>query len=313
MKKVEQIKKYKSTENLIGRKSKNIKINYTINNNQFNIISNPIIKEKNNLTSKEIQEEKKYKELIKKNLELDKVNCKIKLKLVEMTKEINGLKLNNQELIQELNITRKNNQNLLNKKINEESKSKENKMYIMKLENKLCELSKIKKMQIYEEVKNLREENDKIKLILEEKDNIIRQKDNKILKMSKEIKILVFYSSEKINVKGIFEFMNFKQLNNICQEKFKNMRFKGDFRNSLLFNIGQIKEDLEEEKLCKIQLNEDLMNVKKYNEELIGEINELNNLINNNIEVIKRLKDDKDNLLKEIVNLNDKNNELKEK
>ena len=236
-----------------------------------------------NISSKEFAEERKYNNLKDEYSQLGKINEKNKNKVSELINEINELKVINNNLEKELTISKKSNERIMSEKYNCEKIIKENKSYIIKLESKIFELSKSKSINLFEHNHKITKENENLKQDIINKENQIKGILEENLNLKKEINIL----------------------NNTISTKLENLKFKGDLKSSLLYNIGVIKLELDDSKELNKEKDKTILTLKK-------EIDKKNKLLqditfdkSNIIEELMKQKEENENILKE-------NNKLKE-
>ena len=233
-----------------------------------------------NMTSKEVAEMRNYNDLKNKNSKLEIQNEKNIKKLSEITQELNSIKKEKETLIKELSIAKISMEKILGEKGVLDNQIKDNKQYILKLETKIFELSKSKSQSIYEINQKLKKENDELNQVIannnKEKEVLISEKE----KMQKEI----------------------ATLHNALNIKIQNLKFKDDIKASLFYDVGLIKQEMDEFKaksiekdtlICSLQAEiekknellqeltfdktnivEELMTIKKENERLIKQTNE---------------------------------------
>ena len=259
-------------------------------NNKKNMIVSEDKKIKNkpltiskSISSKEFAEERKYNNLKDDYSQLGKINEKNKTKVTELTNEINKLKNIKNNLEKELIISKKANERIMTEKQNCDKLIKENKNYIIKLENKIFELSKSKSLNLFEYNHKITKENEYLKQDIINKEEQISKISEENLNLKKEINIL----------------------NNSLSTKLENLKFKGDLKSSLLYNIGVIKLELDDSKELNKEKDKTILTLKK-------EIDKKNKLLqditfdkSNIIEELMKQKEENENILKE-------NNKLKE-
>ena len=229
------------------------------------------------ISSKEFAEERKYNNLKDDYSQLGKINEKNKSKVSELTNEINKLKTLKNNLEKELIISKKANERIMIEKQNCDKVIKENKNYIIKLENKIFELSKSKSLNLFEYNHKITKENDYLKQDIINKEEQITQISEENLNLKKEINIL----------------------NNSLSTKLENLKFKGDLKSSLLYNIGLIKLQLDESKELNNEKENTILNLKK-------EIDKKNKLLqditfdkSNIVEELMKKKVENENILNE--------------
>ena len=253
-------------------------------NNKKNMIVSEDKKIKNkpltiskSISSKEFAEERKYNNLKDDYSQLGKINEKNKTKVTELTNEINKLKNIKNNLEKELIISKKANERIMTEKQNCDKLIKENKNYIIKLENKIFELSKSKSLNLFEYNHKITKENEYLKQDIINKEEQISKISEENLNLKKEINIL----------------------NNSLSTKLENLKFKGDLKSSLLYNIGLIKLQLDESKELNNENDNTILNLKK-------EIDKKNKLLqdltfdkSNIVEELMKKKEENENIINE--------------
>lgn len=232
------------------------------------------MKKKVSMTSKEVAEMRSYNELKCKNAKLEMTNEKNTKKISELTNEINKLKLERENLNKELAISKRSNEKIIGEKNVIELQLKENKQYIVKLENKIFELSKSKTQSVYELNQKLKKENEEYATMLSNsKDDNDKLKID-IEKYKKEIAVL----------------------NNALNIKVNNLKFKNDIKSSLFYDVGLIKEEMDELKAKTYQKDSLILDLK-------SEVDKKNILLQD-------LTFDKANIVEELMTIKEENEKL---
>ena len=175
-------------------------------------------KEKNNL-------EHKYKLIEKNNIKLTKKNT-------DMTEELKNIKSQFEIMKKDFNVLSLTNERVQNEKIVIEKSLEENKTYTRKLESRL--LQGAKNQYLIEINNKLRKELDDIKvycylfnqLELEAKSNDTEKIKTTFEKKNQEIKIL----------------------NRALEIKADDLKIKGEFKTSILYDVGMCKQEIEDYK-----------------------------------------------------------------
>lgn len=226
------------------------------------------------MTSKEVAEMRNYNELKNKNNKLEIQNEKNTKKLSEITQEFNTIKKEKDILFKELTIAKISMEKILGEKSVLENQLKDNKQYILKLETKIFELSKSKSQSIYEMNQKLKKENDELNQIItnnnKEKEVLLLEKE----KMKKEI----------------------CTLKNALSVKVQNLKFKDDIKASLFYDVGLIKQEMDEIKAKSIEKDTIIMSLQ-------SEIEKKN-------ELLQELTFDKTNIVEELMTIKQENDRL---
>ena len=292
---------------------------------------------------KEIKETQAQKEKIKNELKQNEINNITKKLENELNKKKNYKKISRELTV---TLDKKNSEiNELNKKITilEQEKNESSKLVQKKreeLQNLKNDYTKIENEKIELEIKynNLLEENKSLEKINQNYENnkkmlyqgIEQEKKKLIENIIKEINMKW---AQKLEEK-IFEIKNIKKAINIIKNEYKNKydEFISSYKNNIILiqkNIlqydNQYKEKIKQiEKKYEKHLNEQILindKLKRQNEELFNKknedtidskkmvfkISELENEINNQKAVIKKLKNDLDVKNKENNAINEKN------
>ena len=292
---------------------------------------------------KEIKETQAQKEKIKNELKQNEINNITKKLENELNKKKNYKKISRELTV---TLDKKNSEiNELNKKITilEQEKNESSKLVQKKreeLQNLKNDYTKIENEKIELEIKynNLLEENKSLEKINQNYENnkkmlyqgIEQEKKKLIENIIKEINMKW---AQKLEEK-IFEIKNIKKSINIIKNEYKNKydEFISSYKNNIILiqkNIlqydNQYKEKIKQiEKKYEKHLNEQILindKLKRQNEELFNKknedtidskkmvfkISELENEINNQKAVIKKLKNDLDVKNKENNAINEKN------
>ena len=292
---------------------------------------------------KEIKETQAQKEKIKNELKQNEINNITKKLENELNKKENYKKISRELTV---TLDKKNSEiNELNKKITilEQEKNESSKLVQKKreeLQNLKNDYTKIENEKIELEIKynNLLEENKSLEKINQNYENnkkmlyqgIEQEKKKLIENIIKEINMKW---AQKLEEK-IFEIKNIKKSINIIKNEYKNKydEFISSYKNNIILiqkNIlqydNQYKEKIKQiEKKYEKHLNEQILindKLKRQNEELFNKknedtidskkmvfkISELENEINNQKAVIKKLKNDLDVKNKENNAINEKN------
>ena len=292
---------------------------------------------------KEIKETQAQKEKIKNELKQNEINNITKKLENELNKKKNYKKISRELTV---TLDKKNSEiNELNKKITilEQEKNESGKLVQKKreeLQNLKNDYTKIENEKIELEIKynNLLEENKSLEKINQNYENnkkmlyqgIEQEKKKLIENIIKEINMKW---AQKLEEK-IFEIKNIKKSINIIKNEYKNKydEFISSYKNNIILiqkNIlqydNQYKEKIKQiEKKYEKHLNEQILindKLKRQNEELFNKknedtidskkmvfkISELENEINNQKAVIKKLKNDLDLKTKENNAINEKN------
>ena len=235
----------------------------------------------NHLTTKEFEENRKFNSFKEEVSKLEKINEKNQIKISQLTNELIKLKEENNKIEKQLSLSKKTNKIINKEKENAENIIKDNKLYIIKLENKIIELSnsKSKSFNLYNEMNKLSKENENLK------------KQNKNMEL-----ILERLKNENNNLKD--EMKNYS--NDIIGNEYKKV-LENNYKNEKL--IINLQKEIKEQNLIIQNFKQD-----KYYEILKSNKNEK---ISNDCTLFK----DKFSLYMKEINLinkeiSEKNNEL---
>ena len=232
------------------------------------------MKKKIALTSKEVAEMRSYNELKSKNAKLEMTNERSAKKISDLTNEVSKLKLERENILKELAISKRANEKIIGEKSVIESQLKDTKQYIVKLENKIFELSKSKTQSVYELNQKLKKENEEYANMLSQSKDDNNKLKLDIEKYKKEIAVL----------------------NNALNIKVNNLKFKNDIKSSLFYDVGLIKEEMDELKAKTYQKDSMILDLK-------SEVDKKNALLQD-------LTFDKANVVEELMTIKEENEKL---
>lgn len=173
---------------------------------------------------------------------MEKAYSKITKKYSDCMEEIRTLKMQNDSLNNQVNILQITNEKILGEKTSYESQLEELKVYTRKIESRLVNGAKNQ---------HLVEINNKLRKDLEEYKHVISNSDKDYDKLKTEI--------TKKN-------QEIKILNKALELKIEEMKFKGDVKSSLLYDVGMVKQEMDE---CQEQADR----IKEENLKLQSEVN----------------------------------------
>lgn len=195
---------------------------------------------------------KEITELDHKFRNLEKAYNKTMKKNSEMMDEIKILKTTNESMQKEINILQITNEKILGEKISMENAIEENKNYVRKLESRLVQGAK---NQYLVEINNkLRKEIEDIKSEFQSKANDIEKIKNEGQRKNQEIKIL----------------------NKALELKVEELKPKGDLKSTLLYDIGSIKQEIDDLRQKNEELKDANHKLRNELDEKLDKIQELN-------------------------------------
>ncbi len=117
----------------------------------------------NHLTTKEFEENRKFNSFKEEVAKLERINEKNLVRISQLTNELIKLKDEYNKNEKQLSLSKKTNEIIIKEKEKVENIIKDNKLYIIKLENKIIELSKSKSYNLYDEMNKLSKENENLR------------------------------------------------------------------------------------------------------------------------------------------------------
>jgi chromosome segregation ATPase len=238
----------------------------------------------NHLTTKEFEENRKFNSLKEEFSKIERINEKNKIKISQLTNELIKLKEEYNKIEKQLSLSKKTNEIIIKEKENAENVIKDNKLYIIKLENKIIELSKSKSFNLYDEMNklnkengNLRKQNLNMESIIErlkiENNNLkqeITNSSNDIVNNEYKTLLENNYKNEKliINLKKEIE-----EKNLIIQNINKN-------RNHEILKLNMNEKNSNDYNFVKDKFNLYLKEINLINKEISEKNHELSNLKN---------------------------------
>jgi chromosome segregation ATPase len=220
-----------------------------------------------NLSSREFAETRAYNTLKSDYLKLEQSHTKTLSKLQDITNELNKTKQENKLHLKDISLLKKSNESITIEKNQIETTLKENKAYISKLEHKIFEISKSKSQSLFEMNQKLTKENASYVNQISSYKNDIDSLNKEIMKLQKEINVL----------------------NNALEVKTTNLKFKNDIKSSIFYDVGLIKQELDDLKASTYEKDNTILTLQ-------NDINKKNNLL-------QELTFDKTNMINELTSL----------
>ena len=220
-----------------------------------------------NLSSREFAETRAYNTLKSDYLKLEQSHTKTLSKLQDITNELNKTKQENKLHLKDISLLKKSNESITIEKNQIETTLKEHKAYISKLEHKIFEISKSKSQSLFEMNQKLTKENASYVNQISSYKNDIDNLNKEIMKLQKEINVL----------------------NNALEVKTTNLKFKNDIKSSIFYDVGLIKQELDDLKASTYEKDNTILTLQ-------NDINKKNNLL-------QELTFDKTNMINELTNL----------
>ena len=220
-----------------------------------------------NLSSREFAETRAYNTLKSDYLKLEQSHTKTLSKLQDITNELNKTKQENKLHLKDISLLKKSNESITIEKNQIETTLKEHKAYIAKLEHKIFEISKSKSQSLFEMNQKLTKENASYVNQISSYKNDIDNLNKEIMKLQKEINVL----------------------NNALEVKTTNLKFKNDIKSSIFYDVGLIKQELDDLKASTYEKDNTILTLQ-------NDINKKNNLL-------QELTFDKTNMINELTNL----------
>jgi chromosome segregation ATPase len=220
-----------------------------------------------NLSSREFAETRAYNTLKSDYLKLEQSHTKTLSKLQDITNELNKTKQENKLHLKDISLLKKSNESITIEKNQIETTLKEHKAYISKLEHKIFEISKSKSQSLFEMNQKLTKENASYVNQISSYKNDIDSLNKEIMKLQKEINVL----------------------NNALEVKTTNLKFKNDIKSSIFYDVGLIKQELDDLKANTYEKDNTILTLQ-------NDINKKNNLL-------QELTFDKTNMINELTKL----------
>ena len=220
-----------------------------------------------NLSSREFAETRAYNTLKSDYLKLEQSHTKTLSKLQDITNELNKTKQENKLHLKDISLLKKSNESITIEKNQIETTLKEHKAYISKLEHKIFEISKSKSQSLFEMNQKLTKENALYVNQISSYKNDVDNLNKEIMKLQKEINVL----------------------NNALEVKTTNLKFKNDIKSSIFYDVGLIKQELDDLKASTYEKDNTILTLQ-------NDINKKNNLL-------QELTFDKTNMINELTSL----------